>query len=84
MNTINILINILGWMGSITYLLAYALVSAKKTQGDSVLYQSMNIIAGIFLVIYTLILEAYATMALNAVWASIGLITLGQRWLTRN
>lgn len=84
MNTINILINILGWMGSIMYLLAYALVSAKKTQGDSVLYQSMNIIAGIFLVIYTLTLEAYATMALNAVWAIIGLITLGRKWLTRN
>jgi hypothetical protein len=66
------------------YLLAYALVSMKKTQGDSVLYQSINIIAGIFLVIYTLTLEAYATMALNAVWAIIGIITLGRRWLTRN
>ena len=84
MNTINILINILGWTGSIMYLLAYALVSSKKTQGDSVLYQSMNIIAGIFLVLYTLTLEAYVTMALNAVWAIIGLITLGRKWLIRN
>lgn len=84
MNTTNILINILGWTGSILFLLAYALVSAKKTEGDSVLYQGMNIVAGIFLVIYTLSLEAYATMALNAVWAIIGLITLGRKWLTRN
>jgi len=80
----SILINILGWTGSILFLLAYALVSAKKTEGDSVLYQGMNIVAGIFLVIYTLTLEAYATMALNAVWAIIGLITLARRWLTRN
>jgi hypothetical protein len=78
------LIDFLGWTGSILFLLAYTLVSLKKTEGDSLLYQSMNIIAGFFLVIYTLALGAYATMALNAVWAIIGLITLARRWLTRN
>src|SRR6187431_728447 len=31
----NLVIDILGWTGSILYLLAYALVSAKKTEGDS-------------------------------------------------
>lgn len=30
-----LLIDILGWTGSILYLLAYALVSAKKAEGDS-------------------------------------------------
>ena len=84
MSTTNFVIDLLGWTGSILFLLAYTLVSLKKTEGDSLLYQSMNIIAGIFLVIYTFTLEAYATMALNAVWAIIGLITLGRRWLTRN
>lgn len=82
--TFNLFINILGWTGSILYLLAYALVSAKKTEGDSVLYQGINILAGILLVIYTLSLQAYATTGLNAVWTIIGLITLGRRWLTRN
>ena len=81
---LNTLINFLGWTGSIMYLVAYALVSMKKTEGDSLLYQGMNVIAGIFLVIYTFTLQAYATMALNGVWAIIGLITLGRRWLTRN
>jgi hypothetical protein len=32
-----LLINILGWTGSILYLLGYALVSMKKTEGDSLL-----------------------------------------------
>jgi hypothetical protein len=84
-------INILGWTGSILYLLAYALVSAKKTQGDSLLstgllrlYQGINIVAGILLVIYTLALGAYATTGLNVVWVAIGLLTLGRRWLIRN
>ena len=80
----NLVIDILGWTGSILYLLAYALVSAKKTEGDSVVYQGINIFAGILLVIYTLYLGAYATTGLNAVWVIIGLLTLDRKWLTRN
>lgn len=79
-----LILNIVGWTGSILYLLAYALVSMKKTQGDSLLYQSMNIAAGTLLVIYSIALSAYATIGLNAVWVAIGLFTLGRRWLTRN
>jgi hypothetical protein len=77
-------IDTLGWTGSILYLLAYALVSLKKTQGDSLLYQGLNIGAAILVVIYTLSLGAYATSGLNAVWIAIGLLTLGRKWLTRN
>jgi hypothetical protein len=83
MNT-NLLINILGWTGSVLYLLAYTLVSMKKTEGDSLLYQGINIFAGTLLVIYTLSLGAYATTGLNAVWVVIGLLTLGRKWHTRN
>ena len=78
------MINILGWTGSVLYLLAYALVSLKKTDGDSILYQGLNIIAGMMIVIYTLSLEAYATTGLNAVWVAIGLFTLGRKWFTRS
>ncbi len=77
-------IDVLGWTGSILYLLAYALVSMKKAEGDSLIYQGLNIIAGVLLVVYTLSLGAYATTGLNAVWVAIGLLTLGRKWLTRN
>lgn len=79
----SLLINILGWTGSILYLLAYALVSMKKTEGDSVLYQGMNIVAGVLLVIYTLTLSAYASTGLNVAWIAIGVFTLGRKWLGR-
>jgi len=79
-----LLVNILGWTGSILYLLAYALVSLKKTEGDSILYQGINISAGILLLVYTLSLGAFATTGLNAVWVAIGLFTIGRKWLTRN
>lgn len=78
-----LIIEMLGWIGSVLYLIAYALVSLKKTEGDSVLYQGLNIIAGVMIVVYTLSLKAYATTGLNAVWALIGLYTLGRKWLTR-
>jgi phosphatidylserine synthase len=78
------LINVLGWTGSVLYLVAYAMVSVKKTEGDSVLYQGMNIVAGVMLVVYTLSLGAYATTGLNAVWVAVGLFTLGRKWLIRN
>jgi hypothetical protein len=77
-------IDILGWTGSILYLFAYALVSARKTEGDSVLYQGLNVLAGVLLVIYTLYLGAYATTGLNAIWIAVGLATLGRKWLIRN
>ena len=79
-----VVINILGWTGSVLYLLAYALVSMKRTEGDSILYQGINIVAGVLLVIYTLSLGAFATTGLNAVWVAIGIFTLGRKWLTRN
>lgn len=81
---LKLLIDILGWTGSILNLVAYVLVSAKKTEGDSLLYQGMNSFAGILLVIYTLYLGAYATTGLNAISVTIGLFTLGRKWLTRN
>jgi hypothetical protein len=82
--TLKLFINILGWTGSTLYLVAYTLVSMKKTEGDSILYQGMNIIAGVLLVIYSFSLGAYATTGLNAVWAAIGVFTLGRKWLIRN
>lgn len=79
----HLFIQILGCTGSVLFLLAYALVSLKKADGDSLLYQGMNIVAGAFLVIYTFTLGAYATTGLNAVWVAIGLFTLGRKWLNR-
>ena len=81
---LKLLIDILGWTGSTLYLVAYTLVSMKKTEGDSIVYQSMNIVAGVLLVIYSFALGAYATTGLNAVWAAIGIFTLGRKWLIRN
>ena len=81
---IHILVDILGWAGTILYLVAYALVSMKKVEGDLVIYQGMNIVAGALLVVNTLYLRAYPSAGLNVAWIGIGMVTLGRKWLTRS
>jgi len=79
------LIDLLGWIGTALYLIAYFLVSLKKVEGDSLFYQGMNIIAGVLLVINTFYWRAYPSLGLNAAWIGIGLLTLGRKWiLNRN
>ena len=82
--SLQILIDLLGWVGTVLYLVAYALVSMKKVEGDSVVYQGMNIVAGVLLVLNTLYLRAYPSAGLNVAWIGIGVVTLGRKWLTRN
>ena len=75
-----ILIDILGWTGTFLFLAAYLLVSIKKVDGDSILFQAMNIIAGILLAINTFYWKAYPSLGLNAAWIGIGLFALGRKW----
>lgn len=72
-------IDILGWVGSATYLIAFGLNSAKKVTSDSFTYQGMNILAGIIMTYYTFNHGAYSATALNSIWAIIGVMTLANR-----
>ena len=73
------IINILGWTGTILFLVAYGLVSSKKVEGDSWWYQGLNIIAGTFLIINTIYLRAYPSAGLNIAWVGIAILTLGRK-----
>jgi hypothetical protein len=73
------LIDLLGWAGTITYLVAYWLVSARKVEGDSWTYQGLNFIAGVLLIINTLYLRAYPSAGLNLAWVGIAVLTLGRK-----
>jgi hypothetical protein len=62
------IMDILGWLGAILYLVAYGLVSAKKVESDSWMYQGLNILAGTMLIINTYYLRAYPSAGLNVAW----------------
>jgi phosphatidylserine synthase len=72
-------INIIGWIGAILYLVAYGLVFAKKVEGDSRLYQGLNILAGALLIVNTFYLRAYPSAGLNIAWVGIACVTLGRK-----
>lgn len=78
-----LMVDVLGWLGTILYLVAYALISLKKVEGDSNLYQGINIVAGIFLITNTLYWRAYPSSALNLAWIGIAVFTLGRKYLVQ-
>jgi hypothetical protein len=75
-----IIIDSIGWIGAVTYLIAYGMVSAKKVEADSWAYQGMNMFAGTLLIINNFYLRAYPSTALNTVWVGIAILTLGRKF----
>ena len=69
-------LDVLGWIGAVLLLGAYALVSFKKLAPDSFAYQAMNIVASILLLINTLYYGAYPSSFVNAVWTVIAVVAI--------
>ena len=75
---LDLLIEIVGWIGSIEILLAYGLNSYQKIRSDSLAFSLLNLTGGLFLMIYTLYKEAFANTFVNLVWVVIALIALAR------
>ncbi len=75
----NTLIDLIGWIGAIVLLVAYALVSTRKTEGDSVVYQSLNVVGSAFLMGNAFFYGAYPSSAVNVIWIGIALFTLARK-----
>ena len=72
----DVLIDILGWIGAIALLVAYALISAKKVESDSTGYQLLNLVGSILLILNTLYYGAYPSSFLNLFWIAVALYAL--------
>jgi hypothetical protein len=71
-----LLIDIIGWAGSIAVVIAYGLNSYQKIKSNSLLFLLLNLIGGIFLIIYSIYYTAYANTFINVVWVSIAIPAL--------
>lgn len=67
--------DIIGWIGMILVLIAYALLSTDKIK-NGILYQFLNLIAGIFMAIGLFPKNAWFSFTLQIIWAIIALITI--------
>jgi len=70
------IIDIMGWVGAVLLLLAYALVSNRKLAGDSARFQLLNLSGGLLLAVNSGYHGALPSVAVNAVWIVIGLVAL--------
>jgi hypothetical protein len=73
-----LLIDILGWVGSVAVIAAYGLNSYQKIKSDSLLFLLLNLFGGIFLIIYSVYYTAYANTFINVVWVIIAIPALIQ------
>lgn len=71
-----IIIEVIGWTGSIAVVAAYLLVSYQKVESDSLFYQILNLIGSICLIINTFYNHAYPSMTVNIIWAFIAIAVL--------
>ena len=72
-------IDVVGWCGALVVLLAYALVSIRRVEGDSVLFQVLNISGAALLLANTFYWGAYPSAFVNTIWIGIGGYALYRR-----
>lgn len=72
----NILIEIIGWIGSFLIVGAFGLNSLNKIASTAISYQLANLFGGICFIIHTLHHHAYPSVFVNTVWVFIAVIAI--------
>jgi len=69
----------IGWVGAAALLVAYAMVSHKKLEGDSATYQLLNIGGSLLLAANTIFYGSYPSTFVNLIWAAIAVFSIAAR-----
>ncbi len=67
--------DICGWIGMILVLLAYMLLSTNKIN-NGLLYQVLNLLAGIFMAIGLYPKNAWFSFTLQIIWALVAMVSI--------
>jgi len=70
------LVEILGWIGSLCVLVAYVLNMNKKLATDTVAYYALNIVGSGLLIVNTAFHRAFPSMVINIVWVIVPVVTI--------
>lgn len=74
----NLPLDVVGWIGVAALLLAYALVSLRRLEGDSVSFQLLNLVGSALLMVNSFYYGAYPSVAINVAWVGIGVFALSR------
>ena len=69
----------LGWVGAAALLIAYAMVSHRKLEGNSAAYQLLNIGGSLLLAANTVFYGSYPSTFVNLIWAGIAVFSIMTR-----
>jgi hypothetical protein len=69
-------IDIIGWIGAVAVIIAYAFNSSGKLTSSSVVFQLLNLVGAIFLIVKTYFDKSYPSMVINIIWTFIALFAL--------
>jgi hypothetical protein len=75
----NIWFDTIGWAGAAALLVAYAMVSSQKLEGNSTAYQFLNIIGSLLLAANTIFYRAYPSSFVNLIWTGIAVFSIATR-----
>ena len=68
----SLIVDIIGWIGSLLLIAAYWLVSKKKIAPESFTYHSLNVGGSLLLIVNTFYYGAFPSAAVNIIWVFIG------------
>ncbi len=71
-----LLIDIIGWLGSVFVVIAYFSVSYDKFKIRPFLYQLLNALGSLCLIINTIYYRAFPSATVNVIWLGIALTAL--------
>jgi hypothetical protein len=69
----------IGWAGAAALLIAYAIVSSRKLEGNSTTYQFLNIVGSLLLAGNTIFYRAYPSSFVNLIWMGIAVFSIATR-----
>jgi len=82
--TLEILMEVVGWIGAILILGGYAMLTAGKVTAKSVSYQVMNVVGAAGFIANSSWNGAWPSAILNVIWVGIGVFALGRIYGLRN
>ncbi len=73
-----LLINIIGWVGTFIIVLMYLLSSNDKIEPESITYQAFNLLGAIFVGVNVFTQKAWPALGLQIVWGIISIIMIAK------
>ncbi|NQV89380.1 MAG: hypothetical protein HQ488_03610 [Parcubacteria group bacterium] len=75
------LVEAFGWVGVLSILMAYALISFDIVESHSLWYHGLNLFGGAGIIIEGVAVKNYQPVALNIIWAMIALYAIVNMFL---